>query len=137
MDIPVKDLGYETSDEYFLSIADSVLQIRYLRGGKKFFSARRFLSDKINPLPHNAAFDTLKINKGGKHCEKRRNCLLQAVSPFYMPAEDGTYYVVTRGGRAASPILCPEHISKTMLATVMKIHGWIDLIKAQCSAQEP
>ena len=29
------------------------------------------------------------------------------------------------GGRAASPILCPEHISKTMLATVMKLHGWI------------
>ena len=28
------------------------------------------------------------------------------------------------------PILCPEHISKTMLATVMKLHGWIDLIKA-------
>ena len=33
------------------------------------------------------------------------------------------------GGRAAYPILCPEHISKTMLATVMKLHGWIDLIK--------
>ena len=32
-----------------------------------------------------------------------------------------------RGGRAASPILCPEHISKTML----------DLIKGECSAQEP
>ena len=41
------------------------------------------------------------------------------------------------GGRAASPILCPEHISKTMLATVMKLHGWIDLIKAEGSAQEP
>ena len=41
------------------------------------------------------------------------------------------------GGRVASPILCPEHISKTMLATVMKLHGWIDLIKAECSAQEP
>ena len=37
----------------------------------------------------------------------------------------------------ASPILCQEHISKTMLATVMKLHGWIDLIKAECSAQEP
>ena len=35
----------------------------------------------------------------------------------------------------ASPILCPEHISKTMLVTVMKLHGWIDLIKAECSAQ--
>ena len=33
-------------------------------------------------------------------------------------------------------ILCPEHISKTMLATVMKFHGWIDLIKGECSADE-
>ena len=39
--------------------------------------------------------------------------------------------------RVASPILCLEHISKTMLATVMKLHGWIDLIKAECNAQEP
>ena len=57
-----------------------------------------------------------------------------------MPVEDGTYYVITHGGREgglASPILCPEHISKTMLAMVMKLHGWIDLIKAECSAQEP
>ena len=64
---------------------------------------------------------------------------------FYTPVEDGTYYVINCGGRvgswagvrAASPILCPEHISKTMLATVMKLHAWIDLIKAECSAQEP
>ena len=54
-----------------------------------------------------------------------------------MPVEDWTYYVITRGGRVASPILCPEHISKTMLATVMKLHGLIDLIKAECNAQEP
>ena len=44
-------------------------------------------------------------------------------------------YHLGEGG--ASPILCPEHSSKTMLATVMKLHGWIDLIKAECSAQEP
>ena len=31
---------------------------------------------------------------------------------------------------------CPEHISKTILARVMKFHGWIDLIKGKCSAQE-
>ena len=37
----------------------------------------------------------------------------------------------------AGPILYPEHISKTMLAAVMKFHRWIDLIKAECSAQEP
>ena len=56
---------------------------------------------------------------------------------FYTPVEDGTHYVIARGGRAASPIFCPEHISKTMLAMVMKFHWWIDLIKAECSAQEP
>ena len=60
---------------------------------------------------------------------------------FYTPVKDRTYYVITHGERvgwqAASPILCPEYIAKTMLATVMKLHGWIDLIKAECSAQEP
>ena len=30
-------------------------------------------------IPH---FDALKIYSSGKHCEKRRNCLLQAISPF-------------------------------------------------------
>ena len=30
-------------------------------------------------MPH---FDALKIYSCGKHCEKRRNCLLQAISPF-------------------------------------------------------
>ena len=61
-------------------------------------------------------------------------CLL--TSSFYTPVEDGTY-AITCGGRAASPIPCPEDISKTMLAMIMKFHGWIDLIKAECSAQEP
>ena len=39
--------------------------------------------------------------------------------------------------RPGGPILCPEHISKTMLAMVMKFHGWIDLIKGECSAHDP
>ena len=34
-------------------------------------------------------------------------------------------------------ILCLEYIFKTVLATVMKFHGWIDFIKAECSAHEP
>ena len=34
------------------------------------------------------------------------------------------------------PVLCPEHISKTILPTVMKFHAWIHLIKGECSAQE-
>ena len=41
---------------------------------------------------------------------------------------------VWAGGRR--PVLCPEHISKTTLARVMKFHGWIDLIQGECSAQE-
>ena len=41
---------------------------------------------------------------------------------------------VRAGGR--HPVLCPEHISKITLARVMKFHGWIDLIKGKCSAQE-
>ena len=32
---------------------------------------------------------------------------------------------------------CPEHISKTILAMVMKFCGWMDLIKWDCSADEP
>ena len=42
------------------------------------------------------------------------------------------------GGRAGGrrPLLCLENISKTILATVMKFHGWIDLIKGECSVQE-
>ena len=57
---------------------------------------------------------------------------------FIRPSKTGHIMLSpVAGGQAASPILCPEHISKTMLATVMKLHGWIDLIKAECSAQEP
>ena len=42
------------------------------------------------------------------------------------------------GGRPSGqrPVLCPEHISKTTLARVMKFHGWIDRIQGECSAQE-
>ena len=32
---------------------------------------------------------------------------------------------------------CPVHISKTILAMVMKFYWWIDLIKGECSAHEP
>ena len=67
---------------------------------------------------------------------------IDTISFFIHPSKMGRIILSTvaggrAGGRAASPILCPEHISKTMLATVMKLHGWIDLIKAECSAQEP
>ena len=37
-----------------------------------------------------------------KHCGKRRNCSFQAISPFYMPVEDGTacYHPWRAGGWA-------------------------------------
>ena len=35
------------------------------------------------------------------------------------------------------PNFFPVHISKTKQAMVMKFCGWIDLIKAECNAQEP
>ena len=34
---------------------------------------------QYHTIPH---FDALKIYSCGKHCEKRKNCLLQAISPF-------------------------------------------------------
>ena len=52
-----------------------------------------------------------------------------------MPVEDWTYNGITHGRQAVSPFFVWS-ISKTMLAMVMKFHGWIDLIKAECSAQE-
>ena len=99
---------------------------------------------------HNSPFTTQsKLLMTWERCllktllKKKENVVVTAdCSPFpkhsfYTPVKDGTYYVITCGGRAMSPILCPEHISKTMLATVMKLNGWIYLIKAECSAQEP
>ena len=37
---------------------------------------------RVNPLPTMLHFDALKIHSCGKHCEKRRNCLQQAIYPF-------------------------------------------------------
>ena len=63
---------------------------------------KKFLLDKhtvdsacINSLPHNAAFWCSKdIHSCGKHCEKRRNCLKQAISPFLTMFSTlcGTYF---------------------------------------------
>ena len=81
---------------------------------------------KINPLiPTRQILDFSKLKESADY-------------NFYTPVEDGTYYGITRGGRAGGrrPVLCQEHISKTTLARVMKFHGWIDLIQGECSAQE-
>ena len=48
---------------------------------------------------------------------------------FYMSVEDWTYYGITRNEWASGwvgrwpPVLCPDHISKTILAMVMKFCG--------------
>ena len=68
---------------------------------------------------------------------KRENAGYQHFLLFILPSKTGRIMLSpVAGAQAASPILCPEHISKTMLATVMKFCGWIDLMKAECSAQE-
>ena len=51
------------------------------------------------------------------------------------PSKTGRIMGSPVAGRRRS-VLCPEHISKTTLARVMKFHGWIDLIQGECSAQE-
>ena len=74
-------------------------------------------------MPH---LDVLKIYSCGKHCEKRRNCLLQAISPFYTLVEDGTYYVITRGGRAGG---VPHSLSGAYLkdyASYCYETSWVD-----------
>ena len=45
----------------------------------------------LNPLPH---FDAPKISSCGKHCEKRRHCLSQAISLFLtiFSTQYGTYF---------------------------------------------
>ena len=45
----------------------------------------------FHTIPH---FDALKIYSCGKHCEKRRNCLEQAISPFLTMFSTlyGTYF---------------------------------------------
>ena len=45
-------------------------------------------------MPH---FDALKIYSCGKHCEKRRHCLLQAMSPFLTMFSTlyGTYFIIS------------------------------------------
>ena len=53
---------------------------------------------------------------------------------FIRPSKTGRIMGSPVAGRR--PVLCPEHISKTILARVMKFHGWIDLIQGECSAQE-
>ena len=44
---------------------------------------------------YEAHFDALQIYSCGKHCEKRRNCLQEAISPFltmFSTLYDGTYF---------------------------------------------
>ena len=56
-------------------------------------------------------------------CGKRRKFFFPPF-PFLYAVEDWTYYGINHGEWVGGiPILCPEHISKTMLVTVMNFHG--------------
>ena len=98
-----------------------------------------FIFDKIENI----------VVKGENHCGKRISWLL--LIHMYSAKIKSTHFIIpniflyTRrrqdilwdhpwrvGGQR--PVLCPEHISKTVLAMVMKFCGWIDLIKGDCSA---
>ena len=70
---------------------------------------------------------------------KRENAGYQHFLLFIRPSKTGRIMgSPVAGGRGSGrrPVLCPEHISKTTLARVMKFHGWIDLIQGECSVQE-
>ena len=56
----------------------------------------KIMKKDFNPFPHNVHFDALNIYSCGKHCEKRRNCLLQAISPFLTMFSTlyGTYFLI-------------------------------------------
>ena len=93
------------------SYSDSSIEICFWMGRKHSGKREKMLAAKVfakvsfkvlkswdcllahyHTLPH---FDTLKIYSCGKHCEKRRNCLLQAISPFltmFFSTLCGTYF---------------------------------------------
>ena len=73
---------------------------------------------------HEQTFDLPKVKAAFLYARRRRDVL------WDRPWRVG----VQAGGR--HPVLCPEHISKTTLARVMKFYGWIDLIQGECSVQE-
>ena len=85
-------------------------------------------------MPH---FEALKTYSYGKHCEKRRNCLLQAISPFLTMLSTlyGTYLsfwmhfkmlseiclnldqskILSSGNWLKNSDICKNHISQTLL----------------------
>ena len=85
-----------------------------------------------------SCFNLFLLTRYFFHFNKNKTIPIFVNNFYYTPVEDGTYYGITHGERAGGgrPLLCPEHISKTILAMVLKFHGWIDLIKGECSAQE-
>ena len=64
-----------------------------------------------------------RSHQGGVHCTWTVTlaCLIFELLPFVF------FFILE---------LCPEYISKTILAMFMKFCGWIDLIKGECSAHE-
>ena len=64
-------------------------------------------------MPH---FDARKIYSRGKHCEKRRNCLLQAISAFLtmFPTLYCTYFPFKMQFKMSSAICLNLDQSKTL-----------------------
>ena len=71
----------------------------------------------------NVFFYVLPVFTNFLYARQRRDVL------WDHPWRAGGQAGVWAGGRR--PVLCPEHISKTTLARVMKFHGWIDLIQGR------
>ena len=63
-------------------------------------------------------FDALKIFSCGKHCEKRRNCLKQAISPFLTMFSTlyGTYFSFLIHFKMSSEICFSLNQSKILLS---------------------
>ena len=92
---------------------------------------KAFVNDKINATEK---FNFV-LGRVENIVEKGENAGYQHFLLFIRPSKTGRIMgSPVAGGRR--PVLCPEHISKTTLARVMKFHGWIDLIQGECSAQE-
>ena len=85
----IKVLKFQCSSEYvnftiflLLMNTDSDLSCSQMSKFKTTVSPKVFADDKLTHYHTMLHFDALKIYSHGKHWEKRRNCLLQAISPF-------------------------------------------------------
>ena len=74
--------------------SSKALQHLYIYPFTKKFTLYLFTIRVLTHCHSMLHFNTLKINSYGKHCEKRRNCLKQAISPVLtiFSIHYGTYF---------------------------------------------